>query len=212
MKKSVMICVLVVSVCTALNSPANATIDTGWQEWGFTLKDGQSFTCLAYYALEEVESLSVDIQFTAPSPEWTETYTGYLQLGLDRDSWWTTALSPDSKVAYIYGDRVTNTTGDDLELFSFELHYQWDDSAAGFDSNYPVYQDTVLWDGFQDWGDLDPEVKWGKRGTPGNESPGDWEDSPDWLPYDGPYSNPVPEPMTICLLGLGAGFLRKRRS
>ncbi len=210
MKRPLVILTLGILICLGSATVVRATLITGYQEWGFTLKADQSFTCLAYYALGDVDGNSVDIQFAPSLPEWTSSFTGYTLLGLDRDSQWQTAISSDSNIAYIYGDRVTNTTVSDIELFSFKLYYQWDDSAPGFDPNYPIYQDTVLWDGFQDWGDLEQKAKWGKRGVPGDGSSGSWEDKPGGATYSEPYTNPVPEPMTVCLLGFGAVFLRRR--
>ena len=192
MKKPVIVCVL--AVCLGLTSVVRATTVTGWQEWGRILNIGESFTCIAYYGLGSVE-------FTQ-EPDWTDTYPfDYVSAG------WQTALSDDNKIAFLYGPRITNETSAIVELFSYKLYYQWDDEAPDFDPNYPVYQDVAVFDSVP-FGGLSYD-EWAQRGTPGNGETGSWEYRSD--PYKGPYTNPAPEPMTICLLGLGAVFLRIRK-
>jgi len=202
MKKSVMTCSLVLFVCLGLASTAQATTVTGSDMWGITLDSNQSITCIAHYVWGGIE-------FTAV-PEQT---TGY-----DYDAggdWgvigWQVGLSPDNKIAYMYGPRSTNNTGNnDVGWFSYNLFYQWDTDAPGFDPDYPLYVDTALFDG--PFGS-EPTDYWGWRGTPGGDPNGRdepyYKDEPEY--EEGFYDNPAPEPMTICLLGLGAAFLRKRR-
>ena len=194
MKKPVIVCVLVVVMCLGLTSVARATFVEGWQEWGRILNIGESFTCIAYYGLGSVE-------FTL-APVWTSTYPfDYVSAG------WQTALSGNNKIAFLYGPRITNETSAIVELFSYELHYQWDDEDPGFEEDYPVYQDIAVFDSVP-FGEPSYN-EWDQRGTPGNGETGSWEYRS--YPYEGPYTNPAPEPMTICLFGLGAVFLRIRK-
>lgn len=203
MKKSIMIYSLAISVCLVF--VGHATIETGWQEWGCKLEPSESFTCIAYY-IPDVPGVSKSLIFEK-EPAWT---TGHGYDYGDRTDW-LTALSQDSKIAYLYGPRATNETDDLIGWFSYNLFYKWDNAASDFDANYPVYQDTVMWDGFQQWDDLTSNAKWGKRGTPGNGSEVVWEDSPGGGLYEEPHTYPVPGPATICLLGLGAAFLRIKK-
>ena len=201
MKKSVMTCILVLLVCLGLTSVAQAILVTGSDEWEVTLGLGEPLTTIAHYVWGGVV-------FTAV-PEQTDTHTA----GGDWDLiGWQAELSPDNTIAYIYGPTITG--GPDPYLFSYEIFYQWDDMAVGFDSNYPVYTDTAVYDG--PYGS-EPTNYWGVRFTPGDSDPDSW----DWRadPYykdepgyeEGFYDNPAPEPMTICLLGLGTALLRKKR-
>jgi hypothetical protein len=198
MKKSVIIYALVLLVCLGLTSSARATIVDANEEWGRTLQPGESFTCLAHF-IPDIPGVSDSLIFVQ-APQWTDTYPfNYVAAG------WDTALTDGGKTAYLFGPRITNGP-DTLDLFSFKLFYRWDTNAAGFDPNYPVYQDVAIFD------DLTLTYDFGGwRGKPG----GTWERPSDvtWREQYGgpPYENPVPEPMTICLLGLGAALLRKRR-
>ena len=201
MKKSVMTCALVLLVCLGLTSVAQATLVTGSDEWRITLGLGEPLTAIAHYVWGGVV-------FTA-EPNQTSTYTA----GGDWDLiGWQAELSPDNKIAYMYGPTITG--GPDPYLFSYELFYQWDTDAAGFDSNYPVYIDTAVYDG--SFGSP-PTNYWGYRFTPGDPDPNSreyqeepyYKDDPGYV--EGFYDNPAPEPMTICLLGLGTALLRKKR-
>jgi len=198
MKKSVMTCALVLLVCLWLTSGARATTVSGLDNWGLSLDQNHpSLTGIAYFVWSSVE-------FTA-APAWTDTYD------FDHETaGWSTALSLDNKIAYIYGPRITNDTNNVVNLFSYELSYQWDDAIE--DPLYPVYIDVAIYDG--PFGSESYDY-WGWRGTPGitnswhsREEPY-YKDDPEY--EEGFYDNPSPEPMTICLLGLGAAFLRKKR-
>ena len=204
MKKSVMTCALVLLVCLWLTSGARAAIVSGSDQWGITLDANESITAIAHFVWGGVEFTVVPEQ---------KTGLGYDAGGIWGDIGWQVELSPDNKIAYMHGPRSTNITeSNDVGWFSYELSYQWDDAAVGFDPNYPVYIDTALYDG--PYGS-EPTNYWGWRGIPGITNSWEYRDVPyykDDPEYEeGFYDNPTPEPMTICLLGLGAVFLRKRR-
>ncbi len=194
-----MTCALVSLVCLWLTSAARATIVDANDEWGIVLYSDESLTAIAHYVWGSVE-------FTAV-PVWTTTIEfDYVNAG------WSTALSPDNKIAYMYGPTING--GPDPELFSYNLFYQWDPCAPDFEPDYPVYIDTAVFDG--PFGSP-PTNYWGVRFTPGDPDPSSreyreepyYKDEPGY--EEGFYDNPIPEPMTICLLGLGTVLLRKKR-
>jgi len=178
---------------------SQGTIVSGTDQWGISLDPNESFTCIAHYVWDSVE-------FTLP-PEQTSTYTAG---GNWADIGWHAALSEDKKTAYIYGPRLTNNSSVTLNWFSYNLLYQWDDEDADFDPQFPVYIDTVIFDG-------DTRIDyWGWRGIPG--VPESWRYRTEPYHKDEPehedeefYENPVPEPMTVSLLVIGTFLLRKRR-
>ena len=201
MNKSAMTCASLLLVCLWLTSAARATIVDANDEWGRTLQPGESFTCLAHY-IPDTPDIPEGLIFEQ-APEWTSTYWFDWEAAD-----WDTAISEDGKTAYLYGPRLTNTEPNAIDVFSFNLFYQWDTDAEGFDPNYPAYQDVAVFD------DLTLTYDCGWRGTPGDT----WEklvDDVTWKeqydPESDPYENPIPEPMTICLLGLGTALLRKKR-
>jgi hypothetical protein len=153
-----------------------------------------AITCIAYF-IPDVPNVPSSLMFAQP-PQWTDSIPfNYAAAG------WDTALTDGNKTAYIFGPEITNNGSGLLYLFSFKLFYQWDDEDI---VDYPVYLDTVVFDD----GAIVSETA--RRGMPGSyeTNPGTtWQEE-----YGGPpYENPVPEPVTICLLGLGAAFVRKRR-
>ena len=105
------------------------------------------------------------------------------------------------------GSQITNNTGSD-QWFNHKLYLQWDDEDPFHDPCYPVYFDTAIFDGPEGNPSLND---WGWKGAPfGAEQKGYWELSPN--PFSGDeYTNPVPEPATILIVGLGAFFARKRK-
>jgi hypothetical protein len=204
MKKSVMTCALVLLVCLWLTSGARAAIVSGSDKWGITLDANESITAIAHFVWGGVEFTALPLQITG---------LGYDAGGIWGDIGWQAELAPDNKIAYMYGPQSTNITeSNDVGWFSYELSYQWDDAAVGFDSNYPVYIDTAIYDG--PFGS-EPTNYWGWRGTPGITNSWEYRDVPYYIDdpeyEEGFYDNPAPEPMTICLLGLGTAFLRKKR-
>jgi hypothetical protein len=157
------------------------------------LQPGESFTCLAHF-IPDIPGVVPESLIFAQPPEWTDTYPfDHVTAG------WDTALADGGKTAYLFGPRITNNE-DPNYLFSYKLYYQWDGGATDYDPNYPIYLDWVI---FND-STLIRDLGWRRRAD------GTWE-GPNEVTWDGPYENPVPEPMTICLLTLGAAFLRKRR-
>jgi len=189
-------------VCLGLTSSARAAPVTGSQDWYTSLDVGESVTCIAFYGLGSVE-------FTQP-PEWFYGFDPNHDYNHDIAGW-ETALTDGGKTAYLYGPRATNSSSEPREWFAYELFYEWDDEASGFDPCYPVYQDMAIFDG--PFGS-EPTFAVGWRGTPGVWESWEYKDGdPDSGPYQTgePYTNPAPEPVTVYILGLGTVFLRKRR-
>lgn len=201
-----MTCALVLLMSFGLTSSVWAVPVTGSQDWYTYLFGGYSITCVAFYGLGSVE-------FAQP-PEWL--FNEYTPPYNSNIAGWETELSADHKITYLYGPRVTNLSGVFQECFANELFFQWDNEAPGFDSNYPVYFDFAIFDG--PFGS-EPIYAVGWRGTP-SDDPNSWKWK-DGDPYAGPYqeepyTNPAPqeilEPMTVCILGLGAAFIRKKKT
>ncbi|MDD5327640.1 MAG: PEP-CTERM sorting domain-containing protein [Phycisphaerae bacterium] len=193
MKKSVVTCILVWLMCLGLTSPAQATIVTGWDQWYLSVEPNQPVTCVAHFIPDLDGYVADSLIFTQP-PEWTGSFD-YISAG------WDTTLADSNKTAYLFGPELTNGG----LLFSYKTYYQWDDEDPDYDPDYPVYFDLVIFNG-------DTIVaEFARRGTPG-----DYDQAiigTTWSEQDGepPYENPVPEPMTICLLGFGAAFMKKSR-
>ncbi|MHC4571649.1 MAG: hypothetical protein ACYS0C_06195 [Planctomycetota bacterium] len=201
MKKSVMTCASLLLVCLWLTSSAQATLIQGDDDWKQPLEAGQTVTCVAHF-IPDVPAIVPDSLIFVQAPEWTLTWPfDYATYG------WDTAISEDGKAAYLYGPALTNDTLQAWQLFSYSLFYQWDDEDPHYNENNPVWVDVAVFSGqelFEDGA---------VRGIPGG--PWDHYYSDTWretyVSGSDPYENPIPEPVTICLLGLGVAFLRKRR-
>jgi hypothetical protein len=196
MKRPAFACMLIALMVIGWCSAVEAAVVNTSEEWGMTLEAGESFTCIAHY-IPDIPEASDSLMFSA-LPEWTDTW----YFDFEAEGWQTEWSSEDPTIAYLYGPRLTNDTLYDIDLFSFNLFYQWDD-AEELDPNGPVYQDVVIFDG------QEITKAYGISGDPD----GLWNSPKLSGPYyeEEPYVNPVPEPMTICLLGLGVAFLRKKR-
>ena len=178
-------------VCFVPSSFVRAVIVDVNQDWSMVILPGDSITCVSYFIPDSLAAPNVpdSLIFTQP-PQWTNS------IPFDYNSeGWDTELTDAGKTAYLFGPEITNSGPDLLFIFSYRLSYQWDTEDV---IEYPVYLDIVVFNG-------DDVVYTSSRwGTP--DSPYEYGD-----PLDGPYQNPVPEPMTVCILTLGTAILIKRR-
>jgi hypothetical protein len=201
-------------ICSGLALPAWATPQFGYDDWGSTLDSDQTITAIAYFVWSSVEFNDVPVQ-VAMGVYTDPIYGGeYQHGGLWADIGWTAAMSPDKKIAYVAGPPSTNTTEhDDYGWFAYTLSYNWNTDDPNFDPSWPVYIDGAIYNG--PFGS-EPIDTWGWRGTPGVPESWSYSDTPYAIDYNPDYTedffnNPAPEPATICILGLGALFLRKKR-
>lgn len=208
MKKSVITYAAVLLVCLGPALPAQAEIKYGHDDWGITLDSDQTITATAHFVWSSVEFNDVPIQVAVG------VYPSHEHGGRWEDIGWQAALSSDNKIAYISGPPTTNTTEyDNYGWFVYTLSYIWNDADPNFDPSWPVYIDTAIYNGPPGSAPID---YWGWRGTPGDPNSWQYRDEPyakdqPWYTEDF-FDNPAPEPMTICLLGLGALFCRKASS
>jgi hypothetical protein len=179
-------------VCFIPSSFVRAVIVDVNEDWSMVLFPGDSVTCVSYFIPDSLAAPNVpdSLIFTQP-PQWTNS------IPFDYNSQgWDTELIDAGKTVCLFGPEITNDSETDwLFIFSYILSYQWDTEDV---VDYPVYLDLIV---FNRDNVVYESSRWG---TPG--SPYEYGD-----PLDGPYENPVPEPMTVCILTLGTAILMKRR-
>ena len=186
MKKFIFCVVLL--VCFGPPLSVSAVIVDVNQNLLLLLEPDITITCISYF-IPDTPNVPDSLIFTQP-PQWTNSVPfDHITEG------WDTAMTDANKTVYLFGPPITNNEPDPAYIFSYKLFFQLEEEEV---VDYPVYLDIVVFNGDDIIYD---SSRWG---TPG--SPYQW--SEDLL--DGPYENPVPEPMTVCILGLGTVLLIKR--
>lgn len=172
-------------------SIGKSAIYTSQQQWFINLDAGESFNSVIYYSRGLTE-------FTQ-EPTWL-SHPDYNGDTTD----WALELSSDNKDAYIHGPQAINSSGSALGWFAITLYYQWDDTDTYQGGGYDVYFDRVFYDGPIG---SQPALTDGWAGTPGDNTSWDMIGPFEELTS---YTNPIPEPMVICILALGASFIRRK--
>ena len=193
------------AVCLYLASAAQATIKTASPDWdismGGTLPKAirPSMNCIAHY-IPDLLGLESLVFTAAPVFVNDSAYFGdYSQ--------WQTELASDGKAVYLYGPTTTYDSDILKKWFRYTLSYQWDAAAANFDPAFPIYHDITVFSGLEGSNSIQ---EWAWRGNPAEIQSWEYQDHSykGGEPYTNPHS-PLPEPITILVLGLGAVLLRK---
>ena len=197
-----------VAVCLYLTSAAQATIRNASPDWdismGGTLPKAirPSMNGIAHYIpdLPGLESLV----FTA-APVFKDVNPPYI----GDYSQWQTELAPDGKAVYLYGPTTTYDSDILQKWFIYTLSYQWDDAAANFNPAFPVYHDITIFSGPKGSNSIQ---EWAWRGNPADIQSWEYQDHSykGGESYTSPY-DPLPEPITILVLSLGAVLLGKNK-
>jgi len=181
------------AVCLYLTSAAHATLVDASNNWEINQISGISqLSCIVHNIPDIASSLvfTEDPVFVSGDPSYPGDF-----------SQWQIELSSDKKTVYLLGPVTSDYR------FKYTLSYQWDDAVAN--SDYPVYIDTAIFCG--DEGTLSLK-EWGWKGNP---SLNNWvyqdHSYKGGEPYTSPY-DPLPEPITILVLGLGAVLLGKNKN
>jgi hypothetical protein len=195
-------------VCLYLAPSVQAAIVNADTEWdismGGTLPKAirPSMNCIAYY-IPDLPGLESLVFTAAPVFESVPSYIGdYGQ--------WQTELALDGKAVYLYGPTITYDSDILQKWFIYTLSYQWDNAAANFDPAFPVYHDITIFSGPKGSNSIQ---EWAWRGNPADILSWKYQDHSykGSEPYTCPYA-PLPEPITILVLGLGAVLLRKNKN
>ncbi len=183
-----------VAVCLYLASAAQATLVEANNDWGINQISGISqLSCIVHH----IPDIASSLVFTE-GPAFINGDPSYP----DDFSQWQTELSLDKKTICLLGPVTSDYR------FKYTLFYQWDDAVANPD--YPVYIDTAIFNGSE--GTLSLK-EWSWRGNPAEILSWEYQDHSynSGEPYTSPH-DPLPEPITILVLGLGAVLLGKTKN